>query len=654
MHIPGKVDSLLWFYSDNCSTSIVDYFRSCENPDPQMCQYDLCLTCCRELRAGQQPGGDQADSAQQHFEKSAVKEETETEDIPDLAEEIPQEQVDEEMTEVVVVKLNPADIAEKVQEQVVVVEDNQNAGEPAEKLVMKEEHTDMEEDKFSPEVQLEKPMKQEGTDMAQNKEISAVQLEKPVKEEHQERRADEDKFCPEAQLEKLMKEESSADLAQLERPVKEEHPELSAAEDKLSAEVQLAKLMKEEGTDMAKDDQFSAAQLEGQVKEEHSELRAEEDKLPEAQLEKPMEGEGADRAEDDQISAAQIERPVKEELRAEGDKLRVEAQLEKPMKEERADMAEDDQISVAQLERPVKEEHAELRTEGDKLSPGALLGNPTKEECADMTEDNQISAAPLERPAREEHQELRADEEAPGVSAEGAIQKVKAEETELVEPKQDLAESAQQNGQEHSDGEQTDEHSDGEQTDEPLDREQTEEAPVILPTWLALDNGAIPCPPKLRGGCGEHVLALKTLFKPSWVSKLVKDVEELVGGDALKKQVDVPCSDCNKRGIKRTNLQRAANRVEDKDNYIFYPTFKEVESGALAHFQKHWRQGEPVVVRNVLEGATGLSWEPMVMWRAVRETTRNKFKEDTKTVTALDCADWSEVRRKPSFYTAFP
>jgi lysine-specific demethylase 3 len=45
----------------------------------------------------------------------------------------------------------------------------------------------------------------------------------------------------------------------------------------------------------------------------------------------------------------------------------------------------------------------------------------------------------------------------------------------------------------------------------------------------------------------------------------------------------------------------------------------------------------------VLEGATGLSWEPLVMWRAVRETTKGKFEEDTKTVKALDCLDWREV-----------
>lgn len=54
--------------------------------------------------------------------------------------------------------------------------------------------------------------------------------------------------------------------------------------------------------------------------------------------------------------------------------------------------------------------------------------------------------------------------------------------------------------------------------------------------------------------------------------------------------------------------------------------------------------GEPVIVRNVLEKTSGLSWEPMVMWRAFRETGGNvKFKDETRSVKATDCLDWCEV-----------
>ncbi|KAJ7567578.1 hypothetical protein O6H91_02G153700 [Diphasiastrum complanatum] len=46
----GRDDCVL---CDHCGTSIVDFHRSC--PD---CDYDLCLTCCKELRQGKQPGAE--------------------------------------------------------------------------------------------------------------------------------------------------------------------------------------------------------------------------------------------------------------------------------------------------------------------------------------------------------------------------------------------------------------------------------------------------------------------------------------------------------------------------------------------------------------------------------------------------------------------
>lgn len=40
--------------SNNCKTSIFDFHRNCSS-----CSYDLCLTCCRELRDGHLKGGDE-------------------------------------------------------------------------------------------------------------------------------------------------------------------------------------------------------------------------------------------------------------------------------------------------------------------------------------------------------------------------------------------------------------------------------------------------------------------------------------------------------------------------------------------------------------------------------------------------------------------
>lgn len=44
-------------YCSMCKTSIFDFHRSCKN-----CLYDLCVICCRELRNGEIPGGQEVES----------------------------------------------------------------------------------------------------------------------------------------------------------------------------------------------------------------------------------------------------------------------------------------------------------------------------------------------------------------------------------------------------------------------------------------------------------------------------------------------------------------------------------------------------------------------------------------------------------------
>ncbi|KAL9254536.1 Lysine-specific demethylase JMJ27-like protein [Drosera capensis] len=70
----------------------------------------------------------------------------------------------------------------------------------------------------------------------------------------------------------------------------------------------------------------------------------------------------------------------------------------------------------------------------------------------------------------------------------------------------------------------------------------------------------------------------------------------------------------------------------------------ELTADAIEHFQRHWIRGEPVIVRNVMDKTSGLSWEPLVLWWAFRETgAKGKLQEETRNVRALDCMDWCEV-----------
>ncbi|CAL0308865.1 unnamed protein product [Lupinus luteus] len=169
-----------------------------------------------------------------------------------------------------------------------------------------------------------------------------------------------------------------------------------------------------------------------------------------------------------------------------------------------------------------------------------------------------------------------------------------------------------------------------------------------FPEWEADCDGNIPCPPKQRGGCGTKFLELRRIFKANWVEKLLNNAEDITR-DYTPPSVDITeeCSLCQPKLVEeKNNLQnrRAAYRNGSSDNFLYCPNALDISDDEIEHFQRHWMRGEPVVVRNILDKTSGLSWEPMVMWRALRETGSNvKFKEETRSVTVIDCLDWCRL-----------
>ncbi|EPS68622.1 hypothetical protein M569_06146, partial [Genlisea aurea] len=160
--------------------------------------------------------------------------------------------------------------------------------------------------------------------------------------------------------------------------------------------------------------------------------------------------------------------------------------------------------------------------------------------------------------------------------------------------------------------------------------------------WIPTEKGAIPCPPKSLGGCGEGVLALKCIFRDDWLSMLLKRAEELERRGILDvlqpsdSAKECSCSDEN------GNIRKAASRNDSDDNAIYCPLAKDIGQDDLKHFQFHFSRGEPVIVRRVLDTTLGLSWEPMVMWRAFRQVS-NRNHATSLDVSALNCLDWCEV-----------
>lgn len=153
-------------------------------------------------------------------------------------------------------------------------------------------------------------------------------------------------------------------------------------------------------------------------------------------------------------------------------------------------------------------------------------------------------------------------------------------------------------------------------------------------TWVTNYDGNIMCAPEAIGGCGNFVLELKHLLPKNWISTLEAKAERIL--------IQCNFSEIISQPICRTDdpeqLHRAASRVGSDDNYLYFPTAKDaIEDDALLHFRRHWAKGEPVIVQNVLAHTSGLSWEPMVMWRALCEGTDSKILTSMSEVKAIDC-----------------
>nr|XP_034902016.1 lysine-specific demethylase JMJ25-like isoform X5 [Populus alba] len=165
--------------------------------------------------------------------------------------------------------------------------------------------------------------------------------------------------------------------------------------------------------------------------------------------------------------------------------------------------------------------------------------------------------------------------------------------------------------------------------------------------WKANEDGSIHC------ACGSGNLQLKCLFPNTEVnfsvsvSELVKKVEDVLKNceiDSANAPVEL-CMCFNSNGnpdsCNGNELLKAACREDSDGNYLFNPKAKDIKEDDLKHFQFHWKRAEPVIVSNVLETASGLSWEPMVMWRAFRQIKHEKHGTllDVKAIECLSCCE---------------
>ncbi|KAM3700404.1 hypothetical protein ACJW31_05G095300 [Castanea mollissima] len=178
--------------------------------------------------------------------------------------------------------------------------------------------------------------------------------------------------------------------------------------------------------------------------------------------------------------------------------------------------------------------------------------------------------------------------------------------------------------------------------------------------WKANEDCTIPCPPEDMGGCGLGILELKCMFSNSSTKKkkslfseipvleLVKKAEEIAKtynlmDVAVAHSQFCPCfKSVGEVDLSNNKLQKAASREGSDDNYLYCLRAQDIQHEDLKHFQWHWSRAEPVIVSDALESASGLSWEPFVMWRAVRQMKHLKH-DRLLEVKAIDCLDSCET-----------
>ncbi|KAH0985926.1 hypothetical protein GBA52_013103 [Prunus armeniaca] len=158
--------------------------------------------------------------------------------------------------------------------------------------------------------------------------------------------------------------------------------------------------------------------------------------------------------------------------------------------------------------------------------------------------------------------------------------------------------------------------------------------------WKANDDATVTCAPKEMGGCGDCMLDLKRILPPDWISNLEVKAKHLL--EIFRTEHSTFKHDCAE--TRKDALLKAASREDSCENFLFCPDSRDtLKEEGLLRFKEHWVKGEPVIVRNVLEQANGLSWEPMVMWRALSENMDTASTSQFSKVKTIDCLAGCEV-----------
>ncbi|KAI7735919.1 hypothetical protein M8C21_031185, partial [Ambrosia artemisiifolia] len=155
------------------------------------------------------------------------------------------------------------------------------------------------------------------------------------------------------------------------------------------------------------------------------------------------------------------------------------------------------------------------------------------------------------------------------------------------------------------------------------------------------------CPSLVDIDLGKHALNLKSIERKTWISDLEAKAEHIMNKLTLLPE--------NKHDLSKTSGDfdlKASNRETSDDNYLYFCSSKDVlTEDALIRFRHHLTKGEPIVIKDVLDQSCGISWEPMVMSRALCEHVDPDIRSKMSQLQVIDCCagDVEKVDTKEFF-----
>jgi lysine-specific demethylase 3 len=156
--------------------------------------------------------------------------------------------------------------------------------------------------------------------------------------------------------------------------------------------------------------------------------------------------------------------------------------------------------------------------------------------------------------------------------------------------------------------------------------------------WNAKSDGSVSCVPKEMGGCGSSVLELRRILPHGWMSDLEGKAHDMLKIWEVKQKTFQQEEAGSNNSMRKESFTKGTN-----ESNIYCSESRDVLRERMLLFQKHWTNGEPIIVRDVLKQGTGLSWEPMVMWRALCDNLASDISSKMSEVKAIDCMANCEV-----------